>query len=82
MAEDRPAFAVHPGLSALQLAAARVGAPLMHDFCTVSLSDRLTPWPVIEQRLEGAGAGDFVVALTTPGPEAATGSWVGLRRSC
>ena len=65
-AEDRPAFAVHPGLSALQLAAARVGAPLMHDFCTVSLSDRLTPWPVIEQRLEGAGAGDFVVALYNP----------------
>jgi cobalt-precorrin 5A hydrolase/precorrin-3B C17-methyltransferase len=63
---DRPAFAVHPGLSALQLAAARVGSPLMHDFCTISLSDRLTPWPLIEQRLAAAAAGDFVVALYNP----------------
>ena len=63
---DRPAFQVHPGISALQLAAARAGAPLMHDFCTVSLSDRLTPWPVIEQRLKAAAAGDFVVALYNP----------------
>ena len=38
----------------------------MHDFCTVSLSDRLTPWPVIEQRLEGAGAGDFVGGALQP----------------
>jgi cobalt-precorrin 5A hydrolase/precorrin-3B C17-methyltransferase len=63
---DRPAFQVHPGLSALQLAAARAGAPLMHDFCTVSLSDRLTPWAVIEQRLKAAADGDFVVALYNP----------------
>ena len=63
---DRPAFQVHPGISALQLAAARAGAPLMHDFCTISLSDRLTPWPVIEQRLKAAAAGDFVVALYNP----------------
>jgi cobalt-precorrin 5A hydrolase/precorrin-3B C17-methyltransferase len=63
---DRPAFEVHPGLSALQLAAARAGAPLMHDFCTVSLSDRLTPWDVIERRLMAAAAGDFVVALYNP----------------
>jgi len=63
---ERPAFAVHPGISALQLAAARVGAPLMHDFCTISLSDRLTPWPVIERRLEAAAKGDFVVALYNP----------------
>ncbi|MFM7311968.1 MAG: precorrin-3B C(17)-methyltransferase [Cyanobium sp.] len=63
---DRPRFAVHPGLSALQLAAARAGAPLMHDFCTISLSDRLTPWAVIEKRLRGAAAGDFVVALYNP----------------
>jgi len=65
-AGDRPGFSVHPGLSALQLAAARAGAPLMHDFCTVSLSDRLTPWPVIERRLQAAAAGDFVVALYNP----------------
>ena len=64
--QDRPSFDVHPGISALQLAAARAGAPLMHDFCTVSLSDRLTPWPVIEQRLRAAALGDFVVALYNP----------------
>ena len=62
----RPGFAVHPGISALQLAAARAGAPLMHDFCTISLSDRLTPWEVIERRLRAAAAGDFVVALYNP----------------
>ena len=65
-ADARPSFEVHPGISALQLAAARAGAPLMHDFCTISLSDRLTPWPVIEQRLQAAAAGDFVVALYNP----------------
>jgi cobalt-precorrin 5A hydrolase/precorrin-3B C17-methyltransferase len=63
---DRPGFAVHPGISALQLAAARCGAPLMHDFCTISLSDRLTPWAVIERRLTAAAQGDFVVALYNP----------------
>ena len=63
---DRPAFQVHPGISALQLAAARAGAPLMHDFCAISLSDRLTPWEVIERRLRAAAAGDFVVALYNP----------------
>ena len=63
---DRPRFSVHPGISALQLAAARAGAPLMHDFCTISLSDRLTPWEVIERRLRAAAAGDFVVALYNP----------------
>ena len=63
---QRPSFEVHPGISALQLAAARAGAPLMHDFCTISLSDRLTPWEVIEKRLAAAAAGDFVVALYNP----------------
>ena len=63
---DRPSFTVHPGISAFQLAAARAGAPLMHDFCCISLSDRLTPWTVIEKRLEAAAAGDFVVALYNP----------------
>ena len=64
--DQRPSFEVHPGISALQLAAARAGAPLMHDFCTISLSDRLTPWDVIEKRLQAAAAGDFVVALYNP----------------
>ena len=63
---ERPRFQVHPGLSALQLAAARAGAPLMHDFCTISLSDRLTPWQVIERRIEAAASGDFVVAIYNP----------------
>ena len=62
----RPTFQVHPGISALQMAAARAGAPLMHDFCTISLSDRLTPWPLIKQRLKAAAEGDFVVALYNP----------------
>jgi cobalt-precorrin 5A hydrolase/precorrin-3B C17-methyltransferase len=57
---------VVPGISALQAAAARAGAPLGHDFCTVSLSDLLTPWEVIEKRLRAAAEGDFVVALYNP----------------
>lgn len=63
---NRVEIAVAPGLSALQAAAARIGAPLGHDFCAISLSDLLTPWPVIERRLAAAGAGDFVVALYNP----------------
>lgn len=62
----RVAVSTLPGISALQAAAARVGAPLGHDFCTISLSDLLTPWPVIEKRLAAAGQGDFVVALYNP----------------
>jgi cobalt-precorrin 5A hydrolase / precorrin-3B C17-methyltransferase len=55
-----------PGISAMQVAAARAGAPLGHDFCAISLSDLLTPWPVIERRLRAAAEGDFVVALYNP----------------
>lgn len=61
-----PAVEVFPGISALQAAAARVGAPLMHDFCAISLSDLLTPWEVIQQRLNAAAQADFVVALYNP----------------
>src|ERR1044071_2979504 len=50
----------------MQAAAARVGAPLGHDFCVVSLSDRLKPWDVIERRLDAAGAADLVLALYNP----------------
>ena len=57
---------VVPGISALQAAAARAGAPLGHDFCCISLSDLLTPWEVIERRLRAAAEGDFVVALYNP----------------
>ena len=59
-------IAVEPGISALQAAAARAGAPLGHDFCAISLSDLLTPWPAIERRLRAAAEGDFVVALYNP----------------
>ncbi len=65
----RVLLSVVPGLSALQAAAARLGAPLGHDFCAISLSDLLTPWEVIERRLAAAAAGDFVVALYNPRSE-------------
>ena len=61
-----PAVEVFPGISALQAAAARVGAPLMHDFCAISLSDLLTPWEMIVKRLEAAAQADFVIALYNP----------------
>lgn len=63
---QRIAVRVAPGISAMQAAAARIGAPLGHDFCAISLSDLLTPWPMIERRLEAAADGDFVVALYNP----------------
>lgn len=62
----RPIVDVIPGISAIGAAAALLGAPLMHDFAVISLSDLLTPWAVIEKRLEMAAAGDFVVALYNP----------------
>jgi cobalt-precorrin 5A hydrolase/precorrin-3B C17-methyltransferase len=61
-----PAVRVFPGITALQAAASRVGAPLMHDFCAISLSDLLTPWEVIEKRLLAAAMADFVTALYNP----------------
>jgi adenosylcobyric acid synthase len=60
------AIEIVPGVSALQAAAARLGAPLMHDFATISLSDLLTPWETIVRRLEAAAAADFVIALYNP----------------
>ncbi len=62
----RLAITVVPGLSVLQAAAARAGAPLGHDFAAISLSDLLTPWPQIERRLTAAAYGDFVLALYNP----------------
>ncbi len=64
--EHRPYFEVHPGISSVQLAAAISGAPLTNDFCSISLSDKLTPWSLIEKRIEGALVGDFVIALFNP----------------
>ena len=63
---QRIALTVEPGVSAMQLAAARAGAPLGQDFCAISLSDLLVPWPEIERRLRAAAAADFVVALYNP----------------
>jgi precorrin-3B C17-methyltransferase len=57
---------VLPGVSALSAAAALLGAPLGHDFAVVSLSDLLTPWPVIARRLEAAATADFVLVLYNP----------------
>lgn len=60
------AIEVVPGVSAMQVAAARAGAPLGHDFCAISLSDLLTPWAVIERRIQAAAWGDFVIAFYNP----------------
>lgn len=61
---------VLPGISAMQAAAARLGAPLGHDFCVISLSDNLKPWDLIEKRLELAARADFVIALYNPASRA------------
>lgn len=57
---------VLPGVSAMLAAAARVGAPLGHDFCAINLSDNLKPWDVVERRLRLAAEADFVIALYNP----------------
>ncbi len=62
-----------PGVSAMQAAAARLGAPLGGDFCAISLSDNLKPWALIERRLIAASQGDFVLALYNPASKARPG---------
>jgi precorrin-3B C17-methyltransferase len=57
---------VVPGVSSAFCAASEIGAPIMHDMCTISLSDLLTPWNVIERRLKHAAQGDFVITLYNP----------------
>jgi cobalt-precorrin 5A hydrolase / precorrin-3B C17-methyltransferase len=57
---------IAPGISALQAAASQVGAPIGHDFCTISLSDILKPWSVIEQRILAAAQTDLVIAFYNP----------------
>ena len=64
--EGDVAVEIVPGASALNSCAALVGAPLTHDFCAISLSDLLTPWPVIARRLDAVAMADFVVALYNP----------------
>ena len=68
LAEEYPEVTVEviPGLTAALSGGAVLGAPLAHDFCVISLSDRLTPWEVIEKRLKAAAMGDFCVALYNP----------------
>ena len=55
-----------PGITAMLAVAARIGAPLGHDFCAMSLSDNLKPWPLIERRLDAAASAGFVIALYNP----------------
>ena len=68
LAEGRPDVTVEvvPGLTAALSGGAVLGAPLAHDFCVLSLSDRLTPWEVIEKRLAAAAMGDFCMAVYNP----------------
>ncbi|MEH7332173.1 precorrin-3B C(17)-methyltransferase [Neobacillus drentensis] len=60
------AVEIVPGISAINSCASLLGAPVMHDSCTISLSDHLTPWTVIEKRIEAAAMADFVIALYNP----------------
>ncbi len=64
--DDAVQVEIIPGASALNSCAALVGAPLTHDFCAISLSDLLTPWPTIARRLDAVAMADFVVALYNP----------------
>ena len=73
--EEKPEWraldvSVAPGVTAMQAAAARLGAPLGHDFCAISLSDNLKPWAIVERRLKAAAEGDFVIALYNPASKA------------
>src|SRR5262245_25798256 len=61
-----PELRIVPGMTALNSCASLVGAPLVHDFCAVSLSDLLTPWPIIARRIETAAAADFVIGPHYP----------------
>jgi precorrin-3B C17-methyltransferase len=59
-------LAIVPGITSMLAVAARVGAPLGHDFCALSLSDNLKPWPLVERRLQAAASVGFVIALYNP----------------
>ncbi|MBR3622583.1 MAG: precorrin-3B C(17)-methyltransferase [Selenomonadaceae bacterium] len=64
--DNRPKIEIASGISSVFTAAAILGAPLMNDFAVISLSDLLTPWEVVEKRLNAAAMGDFVIALYNP----------------
>jgi precorrin-2 C20-methyltransferase/precorrin-3B C17-methyltransferase len=70
--DDAVSVRVLPGVTAAQAAASRVGAPLGHDYCVLSLSDRLKPWEIIERRLDAAGAADLVIAIYNPASRSRT----------
>src|ERR1700720_1692558 len=59
-------LAIVPGITSMLAVAARVGAPLGHDFCALSLSDNLKPWAIVEQRLQAAASAGFAIALYNP----------------
>jgi precorrin-3B C17-methyltransferase len=63
---DAPELRLIPGVTALNSCASLVGAPFGHDFCAISLSDLLTPWPLIARRIEAAASADFAIALYNP----------------
>ncbi len=63
---DSPELRLVPGMTALNSCASLVGAPLVHDSCSISLSDLLTPWSVIEKRIDAAASADFVIGLYNP----------------
>jgi len=79
LADQDDAVEIVPGITAACAAAAMLGAPLMHDFVVISLSDLLTPWELIEKRLQAAAAGDFVICLYNP---MSHGRPDNLRRAC
>lgn len=64
--DKRPACEIIPGLTAANTAAAALGAPLMHDYAVISLSDLMTPWDLIKKRARLAAEGDFVMAIYNP----------------
>jgi precorrin-3B C17-methyltransferase len=66
LADDSVDIEVVPGITAANAAAACLGAPLMHDYAVISLSDLLTDWELIKKRLHHASEGDFVIALYNP----------------
>ena len=63
---EHPRVEMVPAVSAAQAAASALGAPLMQDFCAISLSDLMTPWETIRRRLDAAAYGDFVIAIYNP----------------
>lgn len=63
---ESPELRIIPGITALNSCASLIGAPLVHDFCAISLSDLLTPWPVIARRIDAAASADFVIGLYNP----------------